>query len=95
MKQLTFPYPMNCIHVYPNGHEEKVRYGYYEGVEIIAENGWTFNDRRRDMTLTPPQYLCTEVTRKDGVRIIFEKPFFLIKEKGYGDDSGREAPRYF
>lgn len=91
MKQLTFPYPMNCIHIYPNGYEEQVRYGYYESVNIIAENGWPVG---RTTTLVVPQYLCTEVTKTDGVRIIFEKPFFLIGEKEYGDGSGRQAPRH-
>ncbi len=90
MRQLTFPYPMNCTHIYPNGYEEKVRYGYFEGVEIVAENGWPCG---RTVTLAVPQYLCTEVTKTDGVRIIFEKPFFLISEKEYGDGSGRQAPR--
>jgi len=38
--QLTFPHPMTCTHIYPDGREEKVRYGQYEAIKITTENGW-------------------------------------------------------
>ena len=40
MKQLVFPYPMVCQHIYPDGRKERVQYGQYEAIQITKENGW-------------------------------------------------------
>lgn len=92
MRQVTFPHPMNCIHIYPDGREERVRYGQYEGINIVTENGWP-SDRTR--ILIVPSYYIEEVTKEDGTRVIFDKPFMLIEKKEYGDGSERIAKRTF
>jgi hypothetical protein len=88
MKQLTFSKPTTCTHIYTDGHEERVRYGQYEAIQIIKENGW---DVHRTKILTVPTYLVTEVTRYDGVKVIFDEPFYCIEAQEYGDGSGRLA----
>ena len=55
---------------------------------FIKENGWPVG---RTVILTPPSYLVEEVTKEDGTRVIFERPFLLIHEKEFGDGSGRVA----
>lgn len=88
MKQLTFLGPMTCIHIYPDGTEERVRYGYFEGIQIITENGW---DVSRSIILILPRYLVSEVVKTDGTKVIFDEPWYLIEKREYGDGSGRLA----
>jgi hypothetical protein len=88
MKQLTFPKVTECIHIYPSGFQEKVRYGQYEAIMITKENGW---DVSRTITLAVPHYYVEEVTTSDGVTVVFDEPVFLINEREYGDASGRTA----
>jgi hypothetical protein len=88
MKQLTFPCPMTCTHIYTDGSEERVRYGQYEGIQIIEENGW---DTSRTKILIVPCYLVSEVTKEDGTKVIFDEPWYAIEKKDYGDGSGRLA----
>jgi hypothetical protein len=48
MKQLTFPHPMNCTHIYPDGREERVRYGHFEAKEV-----WSQSRSLRSLALRP------------------------------------------
>ena len=75
MKQLTFPHRTTCTLIYPDGHEERVIYGQYEAIQIIAENGRPYP---RTITLSG-QTLCTNVTRADGILVMFDEPFYNIE----------------
>jgi hypothetical protein len=90
MKQFVFPYPMNCTHIYPDGREEKVRYGQYESIDIISENGWAVD---RCVPLVVPAYYIEEVVKTNGTKIIFDEPFALIEQSKHSD--GRLAKRTF
>lgn len=90
MKQLTFPRSMTCTHIYPDGREERVRYGQYEGIQITTENGW---DTNRTVILIVPYYLVSEVTKEDGTKVVFDEPWYTIEKQDYGDGSGRLAKR--
>lgn len=87
-KQLTFPHPMTCTHVYTDGRTEKVKYGQYEAIKIVSENGWAVY---RTKILTVPSYFVEEVMKEDGTKVIFDEPFYLTEKKEYGDGSGRLA----
>ncbi len=91
MKQLTFPRPLTCTHIYPDGREERVRYGQYEAIQIKAENGW---DTSRTKALIVPSYLVSEVTKADGTKVVFDEPWYLIEKCDYGDGSIRFAKIY-
>jgi hypothetical protein len=90
-KQLTFPRVMTCNHVYPDGREEKIRYGKYECIMIDSENGWPVY---RTVILIAPNYLVTEVMKTDGTKVVFDEPWYLIEKSNYGDGSERTAPRW-
>ena len=90
-KQLVFPRPMTCTHIYPDGREERVRYGYFEAIKIVSENGWPVN---RMETLIPPRYCLEEVVKTDGTKVVFDEPICLLNEREYGDGSGRMAKRW-
>lgn len=90
-RQLVFPERTECTHVYLNGMEDKFVYGKYEAVNIISENGWNVNRVELLAALTVLYYYVEEVTRHDGVKIIFDKPFYCIRYEEYGDGSGRKA----
>jgi len=87
-KQLTFPHPMECTHIYKDGREEKVRYGYFESIAIIAENGHPIG---HCVLAIVPSYYVEEVTKVDGTKVVFDKPWFLHTMREYGDGSGRKA----
>lgn len=87
-KQLVFPNPMTCTHVYPDGSIEEVRYGQYESILITSENCWPVH---RNKTLAACSYYVTEVLKKDGTKVIFQTPFYCIPEEQYGDDTNRRA----
>lgn len=90
-KQITFPHRMSATHVYPDGSIECVRYGQYEAIVIVKENGWPVN---RTVKLgMPNRYKITEMEKVDGTKVIFDEPYWLISEYNYGDDSSRLAPR--
>ncbi len=89
-RQLTFPQVMDCTHIHPDGREENVRYGKFEAIIIVAENGWPTD---RTVPAIVPSHFVTEVTKEDGTRVVFGKPWFLLYEREYGDGSGRIAPR--
>jgi len=87
-KQLTFNQPHTCTHIYPDGKSERVRYGYYESIKIVSENGWPVD---RCKPLIVPYNLVEEVVKEDGTKVIFDNPFFCISEREFGDGSGRIA----
>lgn len=89
-RQFTFPRPMICTHIYPDGREEQVKYGHFESILIVAENGW---EVYRTKILTPPQYLVTELTKVDGTKVVSDEGFCLIHEDTYAD--GRKALNKF
>ena len=89
-KQIVFPCPMTCTHIYPDGTEEKVKYGQYESMLVVSENCWPVN---RTVLLVVPSFYVTEVLKKDGTRVVFEEPFLTIVEEYFGDNSGRQAQR--
>ena len=67
---------MDCTFVYPdNRGEQRCRLGQYEAFMITHENG------KHIPNIVPaivPQELVKEVTRCDGVRIIFDKPWYRM-----------------
>ena len=76
-KQLTFPRPTIVTKIYPDGQEERIRYGYYESVMICKENGCSIAET---VTLDPPTYPVIEVTCQDGSRLLFDKPWYFMAE---------------
>lgn len=90
MKQLTFSKITDCTHIYQDGRQERMRYGCYESINIVAENGWDVN---RAIILIMPSYYVEEVTMLDGTRVVFDEPFYLIEKSEYGDNSERKAKR--
>lgn len=89
-RQLVFPERTECTHVYPDGREERVIYGQYEGVNVVLENGWPV-DRNTGGPLSGPRYCIEEMVRYDGTKIVFDNPLYLLYEEEYGDGSGRKA----
>ena len=87
VKQITFPIPMVCTHINPDGSQERIRYGYYEAIEITKRNGWEFGTEN----LNVPDYYVEEVTKVDGTIVVLDEPFMLINRQEYGDGSGRKA----
>lgn len=87
-KQITFCEPTVCTHIFPDGTMGKVRYGYYESIMIVKENGWPVD---RCVVLTMPTYLVQEVIKENGTKVVFDSPFWCIAEKEFGDGSGRVA----
>jgi hypothetical protein len=83
-KQLTFPHPINATKVFPDGHKERWRYGQYEAVLIVKENGYHVN---RSQILVAAHHPVHEVTCADGTKLIFDKPFYYIEKSGYGENS--------
>lgn len=88
MRQITVPRVMDCLHIYPDGRIEKVRYGQYEAFTIKSENGWDVN---RCRTLAVPYYLVSEVVKSDGTIVVFDEPWYCIEQQRFGDKSGRLA----
>ena len=76
-KQLTFPKPTVATKIYPDGRQERLRYGQYEAVIIVKENGLP-TDRCR--TLIIPTHPVTEVQCADGTKLVFDEPFYCIEE---------------
>lgn len=74
-KQLMFSRPTVVTKINLDGSEEKMRYGQYETVMIVKENGFSV-DRCR--TLVVPSYPVTEVDCEDGAKLIFDEPFYFI-----------------
>lgn len=75
MKQLIIPQIMDCTFVYPDGREQRCRLGQYETFMITHENG------RHIPNIVPaivPQELVTEVTRSDGILIVFDNPWYKM-----------------
>lgn len=91
MKQLIFPRPMNCTHIYSDGRQERVRYGQYETIQIISENGWPTNRQLGGVTLVGSYYFVSEVIKEDGTKVVFDEPWYIIEKQDYGDNSGRLA----
>lgn len=79
-RQLTFPYPTTATKIHPDGRQDRLRYGQYEAVMIVKENGYP-TDRCR--ILIPPRYPVTEVECDDGTKLVFDEPFYCIEECGY------------
>lgn len=80
-RQLTFMSPTTVTKIYPDGTQERLKYGQFEAVMIVSENGMPAN---RTSYLMPPRYPVTEVKCIDGSTLIFDKPFYNIEEKGFG-----------
>lgn len=78
MKQLTFPKPTVATRIKPSGETEDVRYGQYEAVMIVTENGLPVN---RTKILIPPTHPVTEVVCVDGTKLLFKEPFYCIEER--------------
>lgn len=91
IKQVVFPRPTTCTHVYADGSEERVRYGQYEGIKIISENGWPIQRLSKVFLNVPIPYWVSEVVKEDGTKVIFDEPFYCIEKKEYSD--GRLAKR--
>ena len=79
-KQLTFPHPTVVTKIHLDGREERLRYGQYEAVMIVKENGHPVN---RMKILIPPRYFVTEVECEDGTKLIFDEPFYYIEIREY------------
>lgn len=77
-KQLTFPHPTTVTKIYPDGRSERLRYGQYEAVVIVKENGFPTD---RTKILIPPTHLVVEVECEDGTRLVFDEPFYCIEQK--------------
>lgn len=75
-KQLTFPEPTIATKIHQDGRQEQLRYGQYEAVMIIKENGLPVD---RNKILIPPRYPVTEVECEDGTKLIFDKPFYMVE----------------
>jgi hypothetical protein len=66
---------MDCTFVYPDGIEKRCRLGQYETFVITHENGKRFPNT---VPTIVPQELVTEVTRFDGIRIVFDNPWYRM-----------------
>lgn len=80
-KQITIPYPVIAYHIYPDGREEQVKYGQYEAIEIVTENGWPVE---RTKQLHACQHFVTHVEKPDGTIVAFVNYFYHIEMSGYG-----------
>lgn len=78
MKQLTFSRSLTVTKIYPDGKEEKLRFGQFESVMIVKENGL---DVDRCRILTPPTCPVTEVECVDGTKLVFDEPFYFTEHK--------------
>lgn len=76
-KQLTFPKPTVVTKIYHDGRQERLRYGQYEAVMIVRENGHPVD---RTKKLIPPTHLVTDVDCEDGTKLVFDEPFYCIEE---------------
>jgi len=76
-KQLTFTRPTTVTKVYSDGRQERLRYGQYEAVMIVKENGLP-TDRLKPLVV--PTRPVTEVECEDGSKLIFEEPFYCIEQ---------------
>ena len=81
-KQLTFPKPTDVTKIHKDGKEEKLRYGQYESVMIVKENGWHVDRGRKLVCAYHP---VTEVECEDGSKLIFDEPFYTIEKKVMDD----------
>jgi hypothetical protein len=43
--------------------------------------------------LIVPYYLVSEVKKEDGIKVIFDEPWYTIEKQDYGDGSGKLAKR--
>ena len=71
--QLTFPEVMTATLVYPTGERHHVRFGQYETLMIKEENGFSVGAVR---SLTVPHKFVTNVTTCNGVKVIFDNPWY-------------------
>ena len=81
-KQITFPRPTTCTHVLSDGSSERVRYGQYESIVIVSENGWPLRDIYENVPMTPPRHEAKHVVKTDGTKVIFDEPFYLTRMPG-------------
>jgi hypothetical protein len=75
-KQLTFPRPTTATKVYPDGRQERLRYGQFEAVMIVKENDLPVN---RTKILIPPRHPVTRVECEDGTKLVFDEPFYCVE----------------
>jgi len=76
-KQLTFPYPTIVTAIHPDGRHIEVRFGHYEAVMIVKENG---HDVHRTKELHGGKYPVTNVELEDGTKLVFDKPLYHIEK---------------
>ena len=74
---LVFPHAVEAIKISIDGENELVQFKQFESVMIVKENNLLAN---RSRILTPPRIPVTEVILKDGSKLLFEKPFYLVEE---------------
>lgn len=75
-KQLTFPGPTKVTAIHPDGRRQELMYGAYETEMIVRENG---HDVHRTIKLHAVRYPVTYVELEDGVKLIFNEPFYDIE----------------
>ena len=73
-----FQTPTTVTKVHKDGRKERLRYGQYEAVLIVKENGWDVN---RAKILIPPRHPVLFVDCEDGSRLMFDEPFYYIEQK--------------
>jgi hypothetical protein len=83
-KQLTFPRPTTVTRKWPDGREERIRYGHFESVMIVKENGWPVD---RTKILIVPTHPVTDVECEDGSLLIFDEPLYVIEKRERGDSN--------
>lgn len=72
-KQLTIPYPMTAIRILPDGTETHIRYGSYEAILIVSDNGHPITPT---VQLSVATHEVTEVECLDGSIVKFDTPFY-------------------
>ena len=87
-KQLTFPRAINATAIYPDGSQTRLRFGHYESVMIVKENGL---DVGRTVPLTAPYSPVTEVECEDGVKLIFDSSFYCVEKAATGHHAAQRV----
>jgi hypothetical protein len=80
-KQLTFPRVVTVTAVYPDGKQEKIRYGHYESVRVVKENGY---DVHRTKKLHAARYPVTNIELENGTKLLFDESIYTIEQSGQG-----------
>ena len=90
MKQLTIPQIMEATLVYADGRKEHVRFGQYETLMVTHENGWDVDACRPAIV---PSTFVTEVTNCNGVKIIFDEPWYKQVDPDFGMPYGQRRTK--